>query len=93
MREVMYKYHRLGLDLLLSDEENAKVNLNVVFPMLQIMNQDNPGSLLMKFFMTAKNEEILGYVSSLQPADKQRIIPILTQIDVTNSSKYLALLK
>lgn len=93
MREVFYKYHRMGLDMLLSDEETAKINLGVVFPMLQIINQDNPGSHLMRFFMNAKSEEILGYVSSLPPADKQKIIPILTQIDVTNASKYLALMK
>ncbi|MBL7772639.1 MAG: DUF4835 family protein [Chitinophagaceae bacterium] len=93
MREVFYKYHRMGLDMLLSDEETAKINLGIVFPMLQIVNQDNPGSHLMRFFMNAKNEEFLGYISSLAPGERQKIIPILTQIDVSNASKYLALMK
>lgn len=93
MREVFYKYHRLGLDLLTVDEETAKININVIFPMLQIVNQDNPTSHLMRFFMAAKNEEMLSYVSSLPPAERQKIVPVLTQIDVTNATRYMALLK
>lgn len=93
MREILYKYHRLGLDLMQTDEENARININVIFPMMQIINQDNPSSVWMKFFITAKTEEIQGYVASLNPADQKKIIPILTQIDVTNAAKYLALMK
>jgi hypothetical protein len=92
MREIFYKYHRLGLDLMTVDEEMAKVNMNVIFPMLQIVNQENPSSHIMRFFMAAKNEEVLSYVATLPPADKQRIVPVLTQIDVTNASKYVGLL-
>jgi len=93
MREILYKYHRLGLDLLQTDEENAHINMNVIFPMMQIINQDNPSSVWMRFFVTAKTEEMQGYVATLNPTDQKKIIPILTQIDVTNASKYLALMK
>lgn len=93
MREILYKYHRLGLDLMQTDEENARININVVFPMMQIINQDNPSSVWMKFFITAKTEEIQGYVAGLNPADQKQVIPILTQIDVTNAAKYLGLMK
>lgn len=93
MREVFYKYHRLGLDLLSTEPETSRATINSMFSILQQINQDNPSSMLMQFFFNAKSEEIQNFISAAIATDKQKFIPILAQLDVANATKYLQLLK
>ncbi len=93
MRTVIYKYHRLGLDLFSTDAETARTNINEIFPVLEKINSDNPSSQLLRFFFYAKADEIQNFLAKTTMADKQKIIPILTVLDVMNSGKYMALLK
>lgn len=93
MRTVFYKYHRFGLDQMAVDEEAARTTLNDIFPILEKVNSDNPSSTLMKFFFYAKADEIQNFLAKTSMADKQKIIPILTVLDVSNAAKYNALLK
>jgi hypothetical protein len=93
MRDVVYKYHRLGLDLLSTEPEAARSQINSLFPILQQINSENPASMLMQFFITTKSEEIRNFMALSSMADKQKIIPMLVQIDVANAAKYAELLK
>lgn len=93
VREVYYKYHRLGMDLLSSDPETARNMMYTLFPMLQQVNNDNPSSMLMQFFFNTKSEEIQGIMANAGMADKQKLIPILSQLDVANAGKYAEMLK
>ena len=43
--------------------------------------------------VSAKNEEIRNFMQQNSTAEKQRIVPILSQIDVPNAAKYGELLK
>ncbi len=92
-RDQYYKYHIQGLDLLSTDAENGRKNMNTVFAPLQQINNENPSSILLSFFFTAKNEEIRNFMQQNTTAEKQRIVPILQQLDVTNAAKYGELLK
>ncbi len=93
MRDVYYKYHRLGLDQLTTEPEQARSLMNSLFPILQQVNSENPTSMLMQFFFSAKSEEIRNFLAMTPLADKQKIIPILSQLDVTNAAKYAELMK
>lgn len=93
MRTIYYKYHRLGLDQMTVDPELARTTINSLFPLMERINTDNPSSLLMRFFFSAKSDEIQNFLAKTSLADKQKIVPVLTVIDVTNANKYLALLK
>jgi len=93
MRTVFYQYHRLGLDLLTSDPELARVNINGLIPILKEVNQENPSSMLMQFYFSSKSEEFQNFISGATMADKQKMIPILSQLDVVNANKYIQLLK
>ena len=92
-RTVMYKYHRLGLDLLTTEAEQARSTINSLFPILQQINSENPVSMLMLFFITTKSDEIRNFLVQNSISDKQKIIPMLASIDVANASKYAELLK
>ncbi len=93
MRDVFYKYHRLGLDMMTTDAELARSTMNKLFPILQQVNIENPSSMWMQFFFNAKSEEIQNYLAKCSPAEKQSLIPIISQMDVTNAGKYAELMK
>lgn len=93
MHTILYKYHRLGLDQMTMDAEEARNAINSLFPVMEKLNTDNPSSVLMKFFFSAKSDEVQNFLAKSSLADKQKIVPILTVLDVTNANKYLALLK
>jgi hypothetical protein len=67
--------------------------MNDIFPMLERVNTDNPSSVLLRFFFYAKSDEIQNFLAKTSMVDKQKIIPILAAIDVSNAAKYQALLK
>ncbi|HMN32728.1 MAG TPA: DUF4835 family protein [Chitinophagaceae bacterium] len=93
MRDVFYKYHRLGLDLLTIDNESARSTINETIPILSKINTENPNSILMQFFMNAKSEELLNLMANATSTDKQKLVPMLSSLDVSNANKYAELLK
>lgn len=93
MRDAVYSYHRKGMDMMYEDPELARTNItNLIAPMLQIA-MENPGSIWIQFFFNAKNEEFVNVLQPLAIADRQKYVPMLSQIDVSNAGKYAALLK
>lgn len=92
-RTVMYKYHRLGLDQLTTENEQARSTINALFPVLQQINSENPVSMLMLFFITTKSDEIRNFLVQNSLSEKQKIVPMLASIDVANAAKYAELLK
>ena len=93
MREVFYKYHRLGLDLLTIDETSARTTIDDTFNTLKKVNTENPSTLLMQFFFNAKSDEVLNYLAKSSMTDKQKLVPILSSLDVSNANKYAELLR
>ena len=93
MREAFYKYHRLGLDVLSTDEEAARTVIHNTIYALKQINNDNPSTMLMQFFFNAKGEEILNFLAKTNMQEKQKLIPILSSLDVSNAGKYNELLR
>ncbi len=93
MREVVYKYHRLGMDLLSSDPETARNTMNGLFTTMQQINNENPSSIWLQFFFNAKSDEVVNFLSQATLIEKQKIVPIVSQLDVSNAGKYANLLK
>ena len=93
MHTIFYKYHRLGLDQMSVDAETARTTMNEIFPILERINTENPSSVFMKFFFYAKADELQNFLAKSTQTDKQKFVPILAAIDVSNATKYQALLK
>ncbi len=92
-RDVFYKYHRLGLDVLSTNPEEARLTINGLFPVLQQINSDNPSTMLMQVFFTTKSDEIQGFMANASMADKQKLIPIISSLDIANAGKYAEMMK
>ena len=93
VRNYWYTYHREGLDMMYSKPEQARQKIVAGIPTLHEVNNANPSSLLIQFFFNAKTDEIVKVVGSLPREQRATFIPLLSQMDVPNTTKYQALNK
>lgn len=88
LREVIYNYHRKGLDIM-SDKKDEAVNVIAEnIDALKPVHNDKPGSYLMQIIMFTKADEIVNIFSSAFPETKTRMLNTLNEIDPANGSKY-----
>lgn len=88
LRECMYKYHRLGMDLMVDNKETARNNIYESLENLRKIHQIKPLSYSLQVFFNAKSDEIINIYSGAFPDEKAKIINLLNEIDPTNSNKY-----
>ncbi|MFB6455160.1 DUF4835 family protein [Chitinophaga sp. Hz27] len=86
--DVMYQYHRMGLDVMYDDVNNGRsVVLNCI-NLLYAIYQDIPNSMLMQTFYSAKADEIMKIFSKAMPPEKARAAEMLAKMDIPNAGKY-----
>jgi Domain of unknown function (DUF4835) len=88
IRETIYKYHRLGLDVMSQNIENGREEIKELLPKLLKLAKERPNSMALNLFFTAKSEELVKIFSRALPSEKQAIIQTLSEIDPGNSNKY-----
>ncbi|MDY0342586.1 MAG: DUF4835 family protein [Lentimicrobium sp.] len=92
VRDAMYKYHRLGLDLMSDDVEAGRAGVNESLELLRKANRERPGLFILQLFLEAKRDELVNIYSQAAPMDKTKAVNILKEIDPANSSKYQRIL-
>jgi hypothetical protein len=92
-REVMYNYHRNGLDAMAKNPaEGLDVILGTIKTLSQI-NTETPSSALLYLYFSTKNLEYYNFLSKASAEDKQKLIPLISMLDVPNATKYSSLFK
>lgn len=86
--DVMYQYHRQGLDAMYDDANKGRAAILNCLNMLYSIHQDIPNSMLLQAFFSAKHEELLKLFSRATPPEKSRAAELLSQMDVPNAQKY-----
>jgi hypothetical protein len=86
--DVMYQYHRQGLDVMYDDMNKGRGAILNCLNMMYAIYQDIPNSMLMAVFFTSKSEELQKIFSKAPPQEKSRAVQLLSQMDVTNAVKY-----
>lgn len=86
--DVMYQYHRQGLDMMYDDVAKGRAAILNCLNMLYSIHQDIPNSMLMQTFFSAKGGELLKIFSKATPPEKSRAAELLSQMDVPNAQKY-----
>lgn len=86
--DVMYQYHRQGLDVMYDDVNKGRAAILNCLNMLYSIHQDIPNSMLMQTFFSAKGEELLKLFSKAMPQERSRAAELLSQMDVPNAQKY-----
>jgi hypothetical protein len=90
VREFIYRYHRLGLDLMSSKPNDGRNEVAESLLLLQKVYRDKPDPFLhlMHVIFDAKADELVNFFSEGMPDEKTRVFQILNEIDNANSSKY-----
>jgi hypothetical protein len=87
-RNVMYNYHRSGLDEMSENPKNGKQAIAKSMETLQNMNNRRPNSFLMRVFFDAKSDEIKDVFSGGPSVNVADLISTLTKIAPMHSSKW-----
>ena len=93
IHDVLYRYHRLGMDNLHEEPDDARFEITESLELLRKIYRENPSSLLLKLFFDAKSDEISKIYSEAFPNEQSRIIKTLVEIDPSNSSLYQSITK
>ncbi|MDQ3112425.1 MAG: DUF4835 family protein [Bacteroidota bacterium] len=88
LRECMYKYHRLGLDVMYNDVNGGRAAIMAALLLLEKIHDQRPLSWPMQLFFNAKKDEIIKLFSGGPVEDKTKIVPVLQRIDPGNGIGY-----
>lgn len=88
IRECMYKYHRLGLDIMFDKPDDGRKEILKSMDLLTGVYKNRPASFAMELFFDAKVTEVVNIFSKGQPDEKAKAVEILTTVDPANSTKY-----
>ncbi|HEY0055150.1 MAG TPA: DUF4835 family protein [Pedobacter sp.] len=88
IREVLYNYHRLGLDIMYDNQSKGRKQVLNVLPQLQKIDKQKQGSVLNQAFFTAKADELVNLLSLADPREKMNAYNILSALDPANATKY-----
>lgn len=93
IHDVVYGYYRGGLDSMYNSEATARTAVLSALTKLQALNQDNPGTMIVQFFVQNRWQEFIGIFKNADPMQKARAAEILSQVDVSNSNNYKSQLR
>lgn len=88
IREINYRYHRKGMDIMAEKKEEAK---QVIFGCLQALDNIHkirPVSFPMQIFFNAKADELVNLYSSSSQDEINQAVEILNRINPGNIQKY-----
>ncbi len=87
-REVMYSYHREGLDVMSDNAKEGKEKVAASIKRFQAMNSRRPNSFLLRIFFDAKSDEIQQVFSDGPNVNIASLKETLQKIAPLHSSKW-----
>ncbi len=88
IRECIYKYHRLGLDIMNEKADEGRKEILKSTDLLIGVYTNRPASYIMELFFNAKVNEFVDIFSKGFPDEKTKIVETLTLVNPANSTKY-----
>lgn len=88
LREVLYQYHRNGLDLMYDNMDEGRANIVVSLEGLRTVHQLKPLSYNVMSFFLAKSDEIVNIYKKAPGPEKSQVYKLVQVLDPGNLSKY-----
>jgi hypothetical protein len=88
IRDCMYKYYRLGFDVMYQDLAGGRAAVLEALQTLEVIHNQRPLSFPMQFFFNAKSDEIVKLFSGGAPDEKAKVVNLCQKIDPGNGVKY-----
>ncbi len=87
-RELMYRYHRLGLDVMAEKPDIGRGEIADALKNMQKVYRSRPDTYINRIFFDAKSDEIVNLFSKSNTDEKSRLMSILSECDPANAGKY-----
>lgn len=89
-REFLYRYHRLGLDVMESKETIGREEIAETLELLQKVYRQKPDPYLFFYdlIISSKSDELINVFSESFMTEADQVYKILIEIDPSRSSKY-----
>lgn len=88
IRQFMYEYHRLGLDVMSTKTDEGKAAITKSLDYLKQMYSEKPNILFMQVLNDTKRNEWKSIYSEGSQQDKTKAINIFREIDPSHASEY-----
>ncbi len=93
VREGIYRYHRLGLDIYGEKPDEACLEILSCLEAIQKVNRIMPNSILVTNFLYSKSNELINIFKKSELQLKRKAYQILIEVDPTKRDKYEEILK
>ncbi len=87
-RDLIYRYHRLGLDIMADKPDMGRAEIAESLKNMQRVYRSRPDTYVNRLFFDAKADEIVNVFSKGTTDEKSRVLIILNECDPSNSGKY-----
>ncbi len=87
-RDLMYRYHRLGLDVMSEQPDLGRNEIAESLKNMQRVYRARPDTYINRIFFDAKSDEIVNIFAKGTTDEKSRVLIILSECDPSNSGKY-----
>ena len=91
IHDFLYKYHRLGLDMMSESVDVGRASILDAIRDLQKVNAQKSNIYIVQLMVLAKSDEIVNIFKEATPVEKTEVIRLMKQIDPANSAKYNAI--
>lgn len=88
LREVLYQYHRNGLDIMYDNMDEGRANIVVSLEGLRTVHQLKPLSYNVMSFFLAKSDELVNIYKKAPGPEKAQLYKLVQVLDPGNLSKY-----
>ena len=92
-RTCVYNYHRLGLDRMKDQKEEAYTAVLNGLSELEKVHKVRPSSYLLQVFFLGKYSEIVTMFEKRSPVEKERVAKLMIKLDPGNAKYYNQLLE
>lgn len=88
IHQVIYSYHREGLDQMVDDAEKGRKAILSALDMLEKLFQQNPNVYITRVFLDAKIYEIANLMKGASQGEQEEFLDIMRVIDPSNLGIY-----
>jgi len=93
LRDMMYDYHRKGLDVMSENVEAGRQVITASLDNLKSVFEKRPNLYYLQVILEAKRQEIIGIYSEASPAEKVAMLNIMKEVDTPYASRYEEVMK
>ncbi len=88
MRECLYEYHRLGMDLMSEKLPKGRTACMRALLKMDKVHKVKPLAYNTQSFFLAKSDEIVNLFSQADPPERNQLFEVISKVDPGNLSKY-----